>query len=58
MRKVKVTRKELPIYVELNDNFHVKVTVTLYPKSPYNTTPIVSTRTFQCIKDPTPSEYR
>lgn len=58
MRKVKFTRKELPIYVGLNDNFHVKVTVTLYPKSPYNTTPIVSTRTFQCIKDPTPSEDR
>lgn len=30
-----------------NTNFVVKVTVTLYPKSPYNTTPIVMTRTYR-----------
>lgn len=29
-----------------NPNFVIKVMVTLYPKSPYNTTPIVSTRTY------------
>lgn len=29
------------------NDLYVKVTVTLYPKEPYNTTPIVSTRTFK-----------
>lgn len=29
-----------------NPNYVIKVTVTLYPKAPYNTTPIVSTRTY------------
>ena len=32
-----------------SDKVYVKVTVTLYPKEPYNTTPIVTTRTFEPV---------
>lgn len=35
-------------WTDKND-IYVKVTVTLYPKAPYNTTPIVSTRTFKPV---------
>ena len=38
--------KSFPIEL-LNKNGVVKVTVTLYPKSPFNTAPIVTTRTFK-----------
>lgn len=33
--------------------FEFKVTVTIYPKAPYDTTPVVTTRTFPCNKSST-----
>ena len=57
MRDIKVTHKELPIYAKITDELCVKVTVTLYPKAPYDSTPIVTTRTFKCDKNETPISF-
>lgn len=41
-----VKRDRVSLMGDIKD-FYVKVSVTLYPKAPYNTTPIVTTRTFK-----------
>ena len=46
-----------PVVANFNRDFCIKVTVTLYPKPPYDTTPIVTTRTFKCDKNLTPIDF-
>ncbi len=46
-----------PVVANFNRDFCIKVTVTLYPKAPYDTTPIVTTRTFKCDKNLTPIDF-